>query len=299
MKLIKKFFTAFFLSFFILNLSNVTFAEMQEISAEGEYRLGDRDSRETAKFAALADAKRKIIEQVGVYVESYSEMNQFNLTQDQIRTAANAMIKVKHEEVHYYENGTLCKAFVVANIDTDNIGKYIVLSGDNETDTKKERKISSKNTDKNILKLAGMEEYNGHYYKVFNEGIDWKQSKKRCEEMGGHLVTITSKEEQAVILKLIFLNGEKFHYWAGGIRDAKNNFKWITGEKFIYSNWHNGEPNNAGDIEDAIVIVKQTGGTWNDLSSKAAGIYPDGSIIYQPEYCGFICEWDSYEDIKI
>lgn len=280
----------FLIAMLVFNLSNVTFAEVKEISAEGEYRLGDRDTRETAKTAALADARRKIIEQVGIYVKSYSEMNKFNLTQDQIKTAAEAMIKIKHEEVHFYEDGTICRAFVVASVNMDM---------DMDMDIPAPLPKPAPTSDKNLLKLAGIEEYNGHYYKVFNEGIDWSQSKKRCKEMGGHLATITSKEEQAVILKIVFLNGEKFHYWIGGFRDKKNNWKWITEENFSYSNWHTGEPNNAGNIEDAIVIVKQTGGTWNDLSSKAAGIRSDGSIIYQPEYCGFVCEWDSYDDIKI
>lgn len=122
-----KFWSTIFIALFFLMTANVSFAAPQEISAEGEYRLGDRDSRETAKMAALADAKRKIIEQVGVYVESYSEVNKFQLTQDQIRTAANAMIKLKSEEINFYENGTLCKAFVVATVDTDgeNIKRFI------------------------------------------------------------------------------------------------------------------------------------------------------------------------------
>lgn len=94
--------------------------EGMEFSAEGEYRLGDRDNREIAKKAALDDAKRKIAEQIGVYVESYSEMNKSNLTKDNIRTAATAMIKVKSEKVEFIENGTLCKAFVIADADTDN-----------------------------------------------------------------------------------------------------------------------------------------------------------------------------------
>ena len=72
MKTIKLFLFAVLISFLYINLSNVTFAAIQEFSAEGQYRLGDSDSRESAKKAALADAKRKIIEQVGVYVESYS-----------------------------------------------------------------------------------------------------------------------------------------------------------------------------------------------------------------------------------
>lgn len=286
MNLIKKFFTAFFLAAFILTLPNVTFAEVKEFSAEGEYRLGDRDTRETAKIAALADAKRKIIEQVGVYVQSYSEMNKFNLTQDQIKTAAEAMIKIKHEDVYFYEDGTLCKVFVVASVNIDNIPAPAPVPKTDSTSDKK-------------LKLLGIEEFNGHYYKVFNDGMNWQDAKKTCEDMGGHLVTITSIVEQEVVQNLITANGKKFHYWIGCRRVDKNNWQWITGEKFSYSKWHNGEPNNANNNEDVVVIVKQTGGTWNDYTSKAIAVHSDGSTVSQINFCGFVCEWESYDDIKI
>ncbi len=82
---IKKIFAALLIFF----APNVTFAESEEIpaetekqevstenkvnefSAEGEYRLGDNDTRASAKIKALNDAKRKIAEQIGVYVQSF------------------------------------------------------------------------------------------------------------------------------------------------------------------------------------------------------------------------------------
>ena len=281
LKLIKKIFTAFFLSFLILNLSNVTFAEPQEISAEGEYRLGDRDSRETAKFAALADAKRKIIEQVGVYVQSYSEMNHSNLTQDQIKTIAESMIKIKHEETHFYENGTICRAFVVASIDGDIPPNPIPKP--------------NSNIDKN-LKLVGIEEFKGHYYKVFDDGMTWKDAKKTCEDMGGHLVTITSIIEQEIVKNLVVAKGTKGYYWMGGFRNTNDNLEWITGENFSYSNWAYGDPNNEGGIENAVAVChhQRLEGKWFDISE-----FGNSSGFYVIANSGFICEWDSYDDIKI
>jgi hypothetical protein len=132
---LKRFLPTFLLAFSVFNLSNVTFAEEQiankevttnevkEYSAEGEYRLGDDDTRASAKIKALDDAKRKIAEQVGVYVESISELNKYNLSKDIIRTVATAMIKIKSEDVKFSENGTLCRVVIVADADTDN--KYI------------------------------------------------------------------------------------------------------------------------------------------------------------------------------
>ncbi len=293
MNFIKKFFTAFFLAVLFLNLSNVIFAEPQEISAEGEYRLGDRDSRETAKLAALADAKRKIIEQVGVYVESYSEMNKFNLTQDQIRTAANAMIKIKHEEVHYYENGTLCRAFVVATVDTDNIGKYI----DNPTP-----QPSNTGTSKKKLQLIGIEEFNGHYYKVFNDSMNWQDAKKICEDMGGHLVTITSILEQEVVKNLIVDKGIKNFYWTGGFTLDGTNWQWITGEKFSYSNWCSVAPNgfDNGKLNENIIMLYKSpnlDGLWDDVNEL--GNNGGQWHFYDIENSGFVCEWESFDDIKI
>lgn len=268
------------------------FATPQEISATGEYRLGDRDSRETAKMAALADAKRKIIEQAGVYIESYSEVNQFKLTKDQIKSTANALIKIKNEHVDFYENGVLCKAFVTAVIDTADIEELVKIF------------IKPKPTrDKNFLKIAGIEEYNGHYYKVFNDGLNWTQAKQRCEEIGGHLVTITSNTEQAIITELIVSQGTKGYYWTGGVRNTAGDFIWITGEKFSYSNWGNGEPNGldaSGKVNENIVTIykhPRLDGIWNDVFEL--GNNGGQWHYYDIENSGFVCEWDSYDAINV
>ena len=267
--MLRKFWIMFALAFLFSGFSGAAFAEVQEISAEGEYRLGDRDTREAAKIAALADARRKIVEQVGVFVESYSEVNNFVLTSDQIKTAANSLIKIKHEEVHFYENGTLCRAFVVASIDKNDIPK--------------------------ILIDPTLKEYNGHYYKIFDEGLTWADAKKRCEDMGGHLVTITSKGEQAVVQNLIFSDGTKNYYWTGGFRIENDNWAWITGEKFSYSNWAGGEPNNGVGNENIITLY--TSGLWNDC--PAAGISDNPNLaFFNAKNSGFICEWDSLENVK-
>jgi hypothetical protein len=247
-------------------------------------------------MAALADAKRKIIEQVGVFVESYSEMNKSNLTQDQIRTAANAMIKIKHEEVHYYENGTVCRAFVVATADTDNIANYI-HTPNNSTNNTVYNPPPKNNSDRDYLKKLGIEEFKGHYYKVFNDGMTCKDAEKTCEDMGGHLVTITSIFEQEMVKNLIVTNGTKGFYWMGGVMVSKNKFKWITGENFSYSNWAYGDPDDDdGNIENAVAVCHQPNleGLWFDISE-----FGNNNGFYVISNSGFICEWESYEDIKI
>ena len=52
----------------------VVFSEIQTFTATHTYVLGDDDSRNSARQKCLAEAKRKILEQVGVYLESHSEL---------------------------------------------------------------------------------------------------------------------------------------------------------------------------------------------------------------------------------
>ena len=44
-------------------------AEVRTLTATGEYRMGDNDTKTDAKRLALLDAKRLALEQVGTYLE--------------------------------------------------------------------------------------------------------------------------------------------------------------------------------------------------------------------------------------
>ncbi len=267
MNLMKKFLASCLMA--LMCFSPSAFAETQEVSAEGEYRLGQRDTQETAKEVALADAKRKLAEQIGFFVESYSEANNFKLTQDQIKVITRAAFKLIDEQVKFSEDGSLCKVVVIALIDTDNFDKVLFDDSDQG----------------NHL----------HRYKVFNEGMTWQEANQRCKALGGHLATITSEQEQGEIYKLIMQEGVKHGYWLGGFRNHLGNWEWVTDEPFTYAHWGYGEPNNAGGVEDTIMLLGDAKNvnkfwlaTWNDIGS-------DGSDhpYYGIANFGFICEWDS------
>ncbi|MBR4152108.1 MAG: hypothetical protein IKT98_04045 [Selenomonadaceae bacterium] len=126
MNSIKRFLVTFLATFLILNLSWGLMVSAQQFSAEGEYRLGDRDTREDAKKFAIAEAKRKIIEQAGVYVESFTEVRDFKFGQDKIKIIAQGIVTIKDEQTEFSENGVLCKAYVTAAIDTDSMKKELL-----------------------------------------------------------------------------------------------------------------------------------------------------------------------------
>ena len=153
------------------------------------------------------------------------------------------------------------------------------------------------------FKVEGLVEYSGHYYKVFDESMNWEQSKNRCEEMGGHLVTITDVDENNFVTKLIS-NFGKNCYWIGNKLNAENQQVWITGEKMNYSNWAEGEPDNYNGKQGyGLIIAKEFQGTWI-FPGKWSDIEIDGNSWDKHSFWGmnnfgFVCEWENYKDIKI
>jgi len=148
--------------------------------------------------------------------------------------------------------------------------------------------------------------FNGSAYKVFDIGMTWYEAKAYCENLGGHLVTITSQEEQEYIEGLIANHNRNF-YWLGGTDVThEGQWEWVTGETFEYSNWDYGEPYNAGGNDYYLHIYRVPNphvDAFHGEGSSAAGKWNDASYnVYFNEYevdffsldaTGFICEWSS------
>lgn len=123
-------------------------------------------------------------------------------------------------------------------------------------------------------------EFNGHYYKFFSNKMKWHDAKAYCESIGGHLVTISSMEENdfvvSICTELIQL----------GLTDeeVEGEWKWVTGEPYTFSNFDPGEPNNQGD-EDYAYISNLGHGRWGD-----------GHLAR--ENWAFVCEWDSAAELS-
>ena len=139
-------------------------------------------------------------------------------------------------------------------------------------------------------------QYNGHTYQAFEEELSWSSAKKRCEELGGHLATITSEEEEYAIINLI-QTGNRFFYWLGGTdEEEEGNWKWVTGEVWDYQDWLYGQPDNYSVFDDTTenyLSIKREERGWNDLQIKGDS-YGTSSI----ENSGFICEWETPNSIN-
>lgn len=146
----------------------------------------------------------------------------------------------------------------------------------------------------------GMIEYDGHTYEIFHSLMTWKQAKEYCEKQGGHLATITSKEENDAVGELIEkYSDENYEEYFIGMtdEDSADNYLWITGEEFGYENWDAGEPSNAFFVlvheryQNYGAILKD--GSWDDVNNYANVCAP---------VFGFICEYEkdfTYNNVTI
>src|SRR5437016_13807568 len=104
----------------LLSVSNAD-AEIRTITATGEYRMGDNDSRSDAKRLALLDAKRLALEQAGTYIESITEVENFDLSKEEIRAYTAGIVEVVEQPTRTTMEGatTVVRVDVTVKIDTD------------------------------------------------------------------------------------------------------------------------------------------------------------------------------------
>ena len=123
---------------------------------------------------------------------------------------------------------------------------------------------------------------NGHWYqtiRVASGEVSWSEAKVMAEQMGGHLATITSAQEDnfvkvaavapAAVGQGPFELGGPF---IGGYQDPNapdysepgGGWRWVTGEPWSYTGWGGGEPFNATPEEDYLQYWRWCCLWWND-----------------------------------
>ena len=131
--------------------------------------------------------------------------------------------------------------------------------------------------------------FNGHTYVLYDHSAgSWQEAEEFCERNGGHLVTITSAEEQQIVRNLLNESTKQYCWLGATDRGSEGNWAWITGESFsAYSNWRSNQPDDWSLIEDYAQMTSD--GTWNDVAIVTQ--YKNGmSLLY--DTC-FILEIDS------
>ncbi|HII50911.1 MAG TPA: hypothetical protein HA322_06225, partial [Candidatus Poseidoniaceae archaeon] len=109
-------------------------------------------------------------------------------------------------------------------------------------------------------------------YELATDELSWNEHNDRALAMGGHLVSITSAEENELVARIA--GGRTV--WIGGMRKGSGNgpgaehWCWCDGQPWIYANWAPGEPNNYGGNENRIHLYGQNK-LWNDVGEGWRG----------------------------
>jgi len=139
---------------------------------------------------------------------------------------------------------------------------------------------------------ADIQTFQGHRYQFVAGAFTWDEAKTTAEEMGGHLATVTSKEENEWIYTTFGTEADpdvrSSSIWLGGATDAAGQpWRWVTGEDFAFSDWFEGEPgytSTTGQPVDGpfgIAIKHRERLFWFDDPVKRGNAN-----------AGFLVEWD-------
>ena len=136
--------------------------------------------------------------------------------------------------------------------------------------------------------------YDGHYYYVMRNKLNWEDARKFCEDHGGYLACLTSAQEMAAVRTILDpaieqgFSGGLPGFWAGAYgepaADANPDdpyvFSWVSGEEFSFTDWSPGEP-NGGDAPALKIYADDQ--RWDDC--------------WDDELHSFVCEWSSLDKV--
>jgi len=120
----------------ILLIASTIFAET--IYETHTYTMGDNDSKSEARQICFLEAKRKLIEKVGVYIESNTTVKDYQLTNNVITSFSAALMKVETVNENWSQvNGTFqVDLKIKAEIDKDFHSNLLKLLEDKESRNK-------------------------------------------------------------------------------------------------------------------------------------------------------------------
>lgn len=109
-------------------------ADIRVVNAQGEHRMGDRDTREDAIRLAGEAAKRNALEQVATYLESITVVHDMDVTQDEIRSYTAGLVIVLNQQIATTLDGNVVvvKVDLLAQMDTDEVARAIAALRENE-----------------------------------------------------------------------------------------------------------------------------------------------------------------------
>jgi len=110
-------------------------AAVRTVTASGEYRMGDHDTRTDAIRLAIEAAKKDALEQVATYLENVTEVRDMDVTRDDIRSYTAGIVKVVEQEIttRLEDETVVIRADLTAEIDAHEVAQAIAALRENES----------------------------------------------------------------------------------------------------------------------------------------------------------------------
>jgi hypothetical protein len=169
---------SFLLVFFIPNLIS---AELKTFIKEYSYQASDFDSKITSRTIALEQVKRVLLEELGSYLESNTEVRNFELSKDKITALVAGVVKTHILEEKWDGKSYWMKAEIKA--DPENIARSI------DTLRKDQKKI-----DELEERIRKQDEALKEIDKLKNEVVSLKKDIKAQENFNKSIATLQKEE---------------------------------------------------------------------------------------------------------
>jgi hypothetical protein len=107
---------------------------LRVVTASGEYRMSDHDTRMDAVRMAMESAKRQALEQVATYLESVTEVKNLDVTRDEIRTYTAGILTVLNQRTstRLEDGGIVIQVDLTAQADPQEVVLAINALRENE-----------------------------------------------------------------------------------------------------------------------------------------------------------------------
>lgn len=151
-------------------------------------------------------------------------------------------------------------------------------------------RVPTNGSDTNLTIRAGpfLNRGTDHYYYMLG-ATNWTTSETWAEELGGHLVTLDSADEQNWVFDTFAsYGGRNRNLWIGltnSLQGGLNNFAYSSGlTNVTYTNWMFMQPTNCGDTTRNYTfmfgITNQYAGLWALADNNGVMCGPDTNIMY-------------------
>jgi len=79
----------------LFTFPNICFSEVKTFIKEYSYQASEDDSKNSSRVTAMREVKRLLLEELGTYLESVTEVKNFQLTKDQITSLTAGIVKTE------------------------------------------------------------------------------------------------------------------------------------------------------------------------------------------------------------